>query len=243
MENLSINSSVKNWAEFSSSFSGPLSVPFYQKHTLDVAQSLLGKILVVRGNPSYDWEDPRAEVVAGRIIETEAYRADDPASHSARGETPRTAVMFGEPGIAYVYFIYGMYEMLNFVTEPKGSPGAVLIRALEPVYGHSFMKVRRTSQKASGKEVISGKKPFDLTNGPGRLCRALGIQLSDNRQSLMGPRFLVVEDGFRPQSLSKSPRVGIRLGSEALWRFFITDHPFVSRTPQNLKSIKMGCGI
>ncbi|MEK6578009.1 MAG: DNA-3-methyladenine glycosylase, partial [Bdellovibrionota bacterium] len=103
-----------------------LSQSFYGRDTLVVARELLGKIIVVRN---------RTGISGGRIIETEAYREDDPASHSYRGETPRSSVMFGEPGLAYVYFIYGMYEMLNFVTEKKGTSGAVLIRALEPMFG------------------------------------------------------------------------------------------------------------
>ena len=186
----------------------------------------MGKVLVVRENPSYDWEDSRSGVTAGRIVETEAYRADDPASHSCKGETPRASVMFGTPGVAYVYFIYGMYEMLNFVTEPKGAAGAVLVRALEPVYGLDLMEKRRR-----------GKRFLEMTNGPGRLCRAMGIRMSDNKEGLMGPRLVVGSDGFRPVSISKSPRVGIRLGTEKPWRFFVTDNPFVSRAPQNRESM------
>lgn len=202
----------------------PLPVDFYRRNTLQVAQSLLGKILVVRSNPQYEWDHPRAQVTAGRIVETEAYRGDDPASHSARGETPRNSVMFGEPGVAYIYFIYGMYEMLNFVTEPKGSPGAVLIRALEPLYGVELMASRR------GRESKARK---DLTSGPGKLCRAMGIEMSHNGQLLQGPALSVCDDGKKPHSISESKRVGIRLGTEKLWRFFITENPYVSRAPQN----------
>jgi DNA-3-methyladenine glycosylase len=162
---------------------------------------------------------------AGRIVETEAYRGDDPASHSARGETPRSSVMFGEPGRAYVYLIYGMYEMLNFVTEPPGKPGAVLIRALEPIVGEGTMRQRRRVQSR-----------VELSNGPGKLCQALGIQMTHNTQPLMGPSLYVCDDGVRPTSISRSGRVGIRVGTEKLWRFFMTDHPFVSRAPQNKQS-------
>jgi DNA-3-methyladenine glycosylase len=97
-----------------------LSAAFYERHTLVVARELLGKIVVARSEEGE---------VAGRIVESEAYRAEDAASHSTRGEAPRASIMFGKPGVAYIYFIYGMYEMLNFVTEPQGQAGAVLIRA------------------------------------------------------------------------------------------------------------------
>ena len=130
--------------------------------------------------------------------------------------------MFGQPGVAYIYFIYGMYEMLNFVTEPLGEPGAVLIRALEPLYGIPFMEKRRKKHNLK-----------DLTRGPGKLCQAMGIQLSHNGQSLQGPLFTVTEDEFKPRHISSSGRVGIRLAQEKLWRFFITDSAFVSRVPQN----------
>ena len=206
-------------------FSNPTPLPllFYERNTLDVAQDLLGKVLLVRSEPGYSLDDPRSQITAGRIVETEAYREDDPASHSFRGETPRSSVMFGEPGVAYVYFIYGIYEMLNFVTEPKGTAGAVLIRALDPIAGQSLMLKRRNV-----------RQPFhSLMSGPGKLCRAMGIKKSHNRESLMGPRLYVIDDGFLPNSISKSPRVGISLAQDKLWRFFITDSPYISRVKQN----------
>ena len=188
-----------------------LSRGFYGRDTLLVARDLLGKILIV---------DTKAGRTACRLVETEAYQGDDPASHSCRGETSRTKVMFGHPGVAYVYFIYGMYEMLNFVTERKGYPGAVLIRAGEPLEGEELM-IRRRSKAAH------------LTNGPGKLCRAMGVELSHNGAALSGPNLMVVDDGFRPKRVSVSPRVGITAGKEKFWRFFITDNPHVSRAPQN----------
>lgn len=194
---------------------------FYERHTLEVAKDLLGKILVVRTNPKFPLEHPKAGIAAGRIVETEAYRGDDPASHSCRGETPRSSVMFGEPGVAYVYFIYGMYEMLNFVTEPKGNPGAVLIRALEPLHNIELMMKRRTG---AAKHSLK-----NLTNGPGRLCRALGIQMSDYGESLLGPRLFVMDDGFKPDNISTSGRIGITTGIEKPWRYFITDNRYVSK--------------
>lgn len=130
---------------------------FYARSTLKVAPELLGKILCVRTSGGF---------VSGRIVETEAYRADDPASHSSRGKTARAAIMFGPAGVAYVYFIYGMYEMLNFVTEKEGEAGAVLIRAIEPMEGETLMRKRRHNPRSR----------HDLSSGPGKLCRALGIE-------------------------------------------------------------------
>lgn len=205
--------------------SSPLSADFFKDHTVDIAQKLLGKIVITRSFSPSAVSDPTEVFTGGRIIETEAYRSDDPASHSARGETPRCSVMFGDPGFAYVYFIYGMHKMLNFVTEPRGSAGAVLIRGLEPLYGIEQMAQRRKNPKR-----------LDLTSGPGRLCGALGIEMLHNGQSLQGPNLWVCDDGFRPKKISKSARVGISLAKDILWRFFVTDSEYVSRVKQNFQS-------
>lgn len=197
-----------------------LPAAFYARETELVARELLGKVLFVRD---------RGRVLGGRIVETEAYGGDDPASHSSRGATPRSAIMFGPPGFAYVYFVYGMHCMLNFVTEPEGRAGAVLIRALEPLLGRTLMSRRR-----------AGAPPGRLTNGPGRLCRALGLTLKDNGASLRGPRLAVYDDGLRPSAVRTSPRVGITKGTETLWRFFIDGHPDVSRAPENRRSRLLG---
>ena len=196
---------------------------FFERHTVGVAKDLLGKVLIVRSSSKYDWRDPRAEVTAGRIVETEAYRAGDPASHSSRGKTPRSSIMFGEPGVAYIYLIYGMYEMLNFVTEPQGSPGAVLIRAIEPLWGEELMKQRR-----------AGKSRLEWTRGPGKLCRAMGITMKLNGESLSGGYLSIRDDGFRPNGIACSPRIGISVGKDLLWRFFIPDHPYVSHERKNV---------
>lgn len=198
---------------------------FYARDTLLVARELLGKIVVTVSRPVNSIESldgPNGGITAGRIVETEGYHGSDPASHSARGMTKRCAPMFSDPGIAYVYFIYGMYEMLNFVTEPKGYAGAVLIRALEPVAGHALMARRR-----------KGVSPKDWTNGPGRLTRALGIKMSHNIEPLTGPRIFVVDDGCRPEKIYSSKRVGIKEGSELRWRYFIHGNSYVSRVHQN----------
>jgi DNA-3-methyladenine glycosylase len=193
---------------------------FYADHTLKVAKNLLGKVLyarrVYRG---------REEIVAGRIVETEAYRADDPASHSCRGETPRSKIMFGDPGVAYVYFIYGMYEMLNFVTEPRGEAGAVLIRAVEPLIGEELMQKRRKTARTRQ----------SLTSGPGKLCRAFGIEMHHNGKSLQGPELWVEDDGSQAGKISVSPRIGITQGKDKLWRFYLAENSFVSKGPKSLR--------
>lgn len=182
---------------------------YFAKPTLEVARTLLGKLILFRP----ELEKPFS---AFRIVETEAYFGEDPASHSYRGITPRTEVMFGEPGRAYVYFIYGMYEMLNFVTEPEGKAGAVLIRACEPVFGVQ-----------------------SRLNGPGKLTRALGITRKHNRERLTGPYFYVIDDGFRVGRVLESPRVGISKGQESFWRFMIEGHPDVSPAKENKLARRM----
>ncbi|OFZ01222.1 MAG: 3-methyladenine DNA glycosylase [Bdellovibrionales bacterium GWC1_52_8] len=193
-----------------------LGTDFYRRDTLRVAKELLGKILIVR---------TPAGVTAGRIVETEAYSEKDPASHSFRGHTPRSSVMFGEPGVAYVYFIYGMHEMLNFVTEPRGSAGAVLIRAVEPLYGEELMLRRRKSHSRR-----------DLTSGPGKLASAFGIRMTHNTQKLTGPKLYVYDDGFKPSRVATSPRIGISQAQKKEWRFFIPENIFVSRSVANARS-------
>ncbi len=175
---------------------------FYKRDTATVARDLLGCRLV--------------RVVAGvarigRIVETEAYLgAHDRAAHSARGKTARNAVMFGPPGYAYVYFIYGMYHCLNVVTEPTGCAAAVLIRALEPVAN------------------LAGK-----TSGPGLLCRALAVDRRQNGYDLLSDDFYIAKSGDREKiAVVKRPRVGVAYaGSWAsrLLRFYIAGNPFVSK--------------
>lgn len=213
MGSSSISSSKSDWADKSA-----LRPEFYERDTRQVARDLLGKVLVVRS---------RGQETSMRIVETEAYGGDDPASHSSRGLTPRTRVMFGRPGRAYVYFIYGMYEMLNFVTEAEGVAGAVLIRAGEPLSGLEVMSRRR--------ELRSSAKYVEFTNGPGRLCRAMGIRMTHNGKSLEGPELQVFDDGgsVLASSILCSPRVGIRAATDRYWRYFVKGSPFVSKAPQN----------
>ncbi len=181
---------------------------FYSRPTIEVARGLLGKILV-HGE------------TAGIIVETEAYvGGDDLASHSARGITNRTRVIFGAPGHAYVYFIYGMYECLNLVAEPEGIPGCVLIRAVEPVAGLEIMRTRRPA----------ARRVEDLASGPGKLALALGITRDQNGADVTrGP--LTVRQPVTPRAIriKTTPRIGIRYCADWPLRFLIEGNAFVSR--------------
>jgi len=158
------------------------------------------------------------------IVETEAYGgADDPASHAHRGVTARNRVMFGPPGVAYVYFTYGMHHCFNVVCGPEGRAAAVLVRALEPVEGLDLMRRRR-----------GGAAPGELTSGPGKLCIALGIDRRLDAADLLGDR-IWLEAGRRiaPSAIAAGPRVGIDYAEEWVgrpWRFWLRGNPFVSRT-------------
>jgi DNA-3-methyladenine glycosylase len=173
---------------------------------------LLGKALV-----KYSGK----EIVGGLIVETEAYYGmDDPASHAYGGKTPRSEIMFGKPGIAYVYLCYGMYYLLNVVTEDEGKPGAVLIRALEPIWGTDVMRKRRKTDR-------------NLTDGPGRLTIALGIDIGDNGVNIVkGENGLHIFRYGKKNNCSKednnskiirTSRVGIGKGREMPLRFLLSE--------------------
>ncbi|MBX7150632.1 DNA-3-methyladenine glycosylase [bacterium] len=190
---------------------------FYHRPTLEVAPDLLGKIFVRRH---------RGIITSGRIVEVEAYtNTNDPASHAFRGRTKRNAIMFGEPGYAYVYFIYGMYYCVNVVTERDGVAGACLIRALEPVSGVDIMEKRRRAEHH-----------YDLSNGPGKLCLALHIDRELNGADLLGNDLHIVDDGFTGFKIRRSPRIGIRVGTDKRYRFFIHNNPYVSKSKFNITS-------
>jgi len=192
------------------SFGPVLKRSFYNRCPTEVARDLLGKILV--HGPA-----------AGIIVETEAYLGgEDLAAHSARGITPRTRVIFGPPGHAYVYFIYGMYECLNLVCEPEGKPGCVLIRALEPVAGMEWMFQRRPG----------ARRLEDLASGPGKLTLAMGISRSQNGADVTRGD-LVVREPSEPGEIEieVTTRIGIKQCADLPLRYLIRGNRFVSRGP------------
>lgn len=183
---------------------------FYERDTITVSKALLGCLLVsaVGGIKKR---------TSGIIVETEAYLGEtDPGSHAFKGKTERTKIMYGKAGTAYVYLIYGMYTLLNVVTEPVDTPGAVLIRALEPVSGIATMKERRKTDSIS-----------NLTTGPGKLTQAFGIMTTHNGLDITGD--LVWVEPYTTGSIQSSPRIGVH-NTQPL-RFFITN-PFVSKHRQ-----------
>jgi DNA-3-methyladenine glycosylase len=156
------------------------------------------------------------------IVEAEAYIGeDDPACHASRGLTPRNAPLFGPPGLAYVYLNYGIHHLVNAVTESDGSPAAVLIRALQPLDGVALMRKRRAS---NGTHVDDAA----LCRGPGNLTRALGIALTENLVDLTSSRLLIEDRGLAAGDVSWGPRIGIRVGTERMWRCWISGHRAVS---------------
>jgi len=190
-----------------------LSRGFYERPTLQVAEELIGKVLVHR---------TREGLTSGVIVETEAYVGeDDPACHASFGRTKRNEPLFGPPGVAYVYLNYGVHYLVNAVTEADGYPGAVLIRALQPLDGIALM-IRRRGGK--GRAVDE----HDLCRGPGNLARALGIGPRENRLDLTGGALTIEDRGIRLTYIARGPRVGIRVAMERPWRFFVEGHRSVS---------------
>lgn len=192
--------------------SAPLSRCFYDREPIRVARELLGKLLLSR---------TREGVAGGRIVETEAYLAeDDPACHAARGRTRKNASMFGRPGRAYVYPIHARY-CFNVVTEPAEVASAVLIRALEPLAGLDLMRLRR------GREQLG-----ELASGPAKLCEALAIdRRQDGWDLTLGRRLWIAEDtadALPALGIRQSPRIGVTSGHDLPLRFFISGNRFVS---------------
>ena len=194
---------------------------FFNRDPRDVSPELLGKLIIRR--------DGR-KIIAGRIVEVEAYLGlDDAAAHAAAGRTPRNEVLFGPPGHAYVYFIYGMHYCLNISCMPQGEAGCVLIRALEPVAGIAEMADARELQ---GVDLSSARALRNLTSGPARLCEALEItRQRDNGKNLVSPRsdLQVRDDGFRPANIVVGPRIGITKSAQMPLRYQIEGNSFVSR--------------
>jgi DNA-3-methyladenine glycosylase len=192
---------------------------FYaREETLAVARELLGKRLVV---PAQD-----GARVSGRIVEVEAYLgAEDKAAHSyGRRRTARTETMYAKGGTAYVFFVYGMHHQFNVVTGPEGTPTAVLVRAVEPEEGIEIMRERRAVSKER-----------ELTSGPGKLCKALGIDRSFDGEDMTKSTRVWLEDAgarTRPEEIAAGPRIGIAYAEEyALkpWRFWMKGNVFVSK--------------
>lgn len=189
---------------------------YLRPDVLTVSKQLLGKLLVVAG--------PNQERVSGKIVEVEAYRGpEDRASHAYGGRrTKRTETMYNAGGVAYVYFVYGMYYQFNVVSGVADVPHAILVRALEPVEGIEIMRARRQSHP-----------DHNLTNGPGKLCIAMGIDKQLDGADLLGDR-VWLEDykTVSPRLIARGPRIGIDYAEEWIqkpWRFWIRDNRFVSR--------------
>lgn len=198
-----------------SAFGPVLCRSFYDRPTEIVARELLGTVLECQTADG---------IAAGRIVETEAYIGEhDLACHAAVGRTERTAPLYGPPGNAYVYFIYGMYWCFNAVTRAVGEPSAVLVRAIEPVEGVDLMRVRRPK----------ARRLIDVANGPGKLCIALGITGAHNTLPLQKPPLVIRRGEAIPDDrVAITPRIGITQWADAPLRWIVADSPFVSKGPR-----------
>ncbi len=197
----------------------PLPRAFFARNPRRVARELLGKVLL---------RDHESLHLSARIVEVEAYLGEnDPAAHAAAGNTARTAVLFGPPGYAYVYFIYGNHYCLNVSCEREGKAGSVLFRALEPLLGIEEMARARSI-------AVHGPRDLPkLTSGPGRLAQAFGItRTRDNGRDLSSPTsgLWIGEDGFRPRNIQITTRIGITKAADHPLRYAIAGSPFVSGT-------------
>jgi DNA-3-methyladenine glycosylase len=187
---------------------------FFDRDPRRVARDLLGKLLIRRQG---------RQILVTRVVETEAYLGkNDPAAHSASGRTARNQVLFGPPGFAYVYFIYGNHYCLNVSCLPDGEAGGVLFRAVEPIAGIAAMAKARDLPASSGHR---------LTNGPGKLTEALGIARSDNGVNLTDrtQSLYLADDHFPRPRIAATVRIGITTATALKLRYLIPDNPFVSR--------------
>jgi DNA-3-methyladenine glycosylase len=214
---LRFRSMGKSPYEIESASIQPLTQAFFARDPRRVARELLGKVLVRRNGRRH---------LAARIVEVEAYLGeDDPAAHSAAGRTARNAVLFGPPGHAYVYFIYGNHYCLNVSCEPEGQAGGVLFRALEPLCGIEDMA------EARGVTLHGPRDLIKLTSGPGRLSEAFDITRErDNGCDLTSPRssLWIGDDNFRTENVVTTPRIGITKAAEHPLRYLLSGNPFVS---------------
>ncbi|MGB5903611.1 MAG: DNA-3-methyladenine glycosylase [Xanthobacteraceae bacterium] len=182
----------------------PLPQKFFARSVHEVAPELIGATMLVNG-------------VGGIIVEVEAYHQTEPAAHSYRGPTPRTMVMFGPPGFAYVYRSYGIHWCINFVCEKEGSAAAVLIRALQPTHGLAAMRRRRGLEEER-----------TLCSGPGKLASALAITHAQNGLALTAPPFAIHARTFTPE-IATGVRIGITKAAELPWRYGLKGSRFVSK--------------
>jgi DNA-3-methyladenine glycosylase len=200
-----------------------LKAKFFNRDPRRVARALLGKLLVRKTTRG---------ILTGRIVETEAYLGkDDAAAHAAAGRTARNSVLFGPPGHAYVYFIYGNHYCLNVSCLPDGVPGCVLFRALEPVSGIQQMAEARGVEVAKEIDLRKISSLKKLSSGPGRMTEALEITRErDNGKSLVSARsdLRLADDGYRVRRVTVTPRIGIVKSAEQPLRYFIAGNPFVS---------------
>lgn len=190
---------------------------FYIRNLIPVARNLLGKILVKKSG---------SKIISGKIVEVEAYHGDyDQASHAFKGKTKRNEVMFEIGGHLYVYFTYGAHFCANVVVGKKGKGIAVLIRAIEPIDGIDLMIKNRY-----GKKFLSDKEMNNLTNGPGKLCKAFDISNIHNGMNLTGNEiFILDQPKLKRKDIGVSKRIGITRSVDLQWRFFIKDNPYVLR--------------
>src|SRR5579884_918237 len=200
---------------FNSKRTSPLVRSFFARDPRLVAPELLGKVLLRKD---------RRMLLAGRIVELEVYLGrDDPAAHAYAGPTERNRVLFGPPGYAYVYFIYGNHYCLNVSCMREGEAGSLLFRALEPIAGIAEMLRAR--------DLAPGSNPRLIASGPGRLAEAFGITRErDNGQDLTSPKsgLWIADDGYRPAQVAVTKRIGITKAAEQALRYIIVGNPFVS---------------
>ncbi|EDK35729.1 Predicted 3-methyladenine DNA glycosylase [Clostridium kluyveri DSM 555] len=194
---------------------------FYSKDTLSIAKNLLGKILVHEIN---------GKKLSGRIVETEAYKGImDKAAHSYMNKrTKRTEVMYGPCGFSYVFMIYGMYHCFNVVTEDEDIPEAVLVRAIEPVHHIDDISLNRYKKKFAH---LNKNEIKNLTNGPGKLCKALLIDKNQNQKDLCNSNLYIEDDNFKDFKIKSAKRIGVDYAGDAadyLWRFYIENNFYVS---------------
>jgi DNA-3-methyladenine glycosylase len=198
----------------------PLDRAFFNRDPVAVSRDLLGKLLIRREG---------RRLLAGRIVEDEAYLgAEDPAAHAYAGKTPRNAVLFGPPGYAYVYFIYGNHYCLNVSCMPEGFGEGVLFRAMEPVAGIEAMKNARGLDLST---TASSAQLRLIASGPGRMCEALDITRErDNGKDLTtsASDLWFADDGFRPERIAVTPRIGIKKAVDHPLRFLIAGNAYVS---------------